>query len=119
MVFIRAWLNEMMAKVTAAELARDARGAETLLARHQEYRTEIDTRSDAIKLFRSHGKKLIADGHFMAGEIQEKIHRLKSGHVMLLQTWEKRNELYELNLSVQVTGIAYNFYNVWDLAYIF
>ena len=44
----RAWINELLAKITAPELARDVAGAEALLARHAEYQAELQTRQDAV-----------------------------------------------------------------------
>lgn len=99
---LMAWLNEMMAKITAPDLAQDVPSAEALISRHKEIRAEIDTRSDAFDAFKHRGKKFISEGHFMAGEIQEKVQRLESGHETLLQTWMKRNDLYRLNLSIQI-----------------
>ena len=92
----------MKAKIKAPDLARDVIGAELLLARHKEYSTEIDTRTDAFTSFNDKGQQLIDDGHFMAGDIQDKVQQLSNGFKSLLEMWEKRNELYKLNLSVQV-----------------
>ena len=39
------WINGMMQLVSSDELANDVVGAEALLERHQEYRTEIDARA--------------------------------------------------------------------------
>ena len=44
----RAWINELLAKITAPELAGDVAGAEALLARHAEYQAELQTRQDAV-----------------------------------------------------------------------
>ena len=46
--FVRAWINELLAKITAPELAKDVAGAEALLARHAEYQAELQTRQDAV-----------------------------------------------------------------------
>ena len=66
----------MIAKVTAPDLAQDVPGAEALLVRHQEHHAEIDTRNDAFTKFSRTGHKLIAEGHFLAPEIEEKINIL-------------------------------------------
>lgn len=49
--FDRAWTSEMIARVTAPELAIDVPGAEQLLARHNELKTEIDARQDDFQNF--------------------------------------------------------------------
>jgi len=61
---LMAWINEMIAKVTAPDLAQDVPGAEALIVRHKEHRAEIDTRTDAFDKFSQTGHKLIAEGHF-------------------------------------------------------
>lgn len=52
----RAWTSEMLARVTAPELAADVAGAEQLLARHQEIRTEIDARQEDFTNFYKTGE---------------------------------------------------------------
>jgi hypothetical protein len=55
----RAWINEVMAKVTAAELAQDVDAAEKLISRHEEHRAEISSRQDTLKRFYATGNDLI------------------------------------------------------------
>ncbi|KAG8237733.1 hypothetical protein J437_LFUL016671 [Ladona fulva] len=57
--FYEAWINDMLAKVTAPDLARDVPGAEALVNRHNEYKSEIETRTDAFEKFYSTGNSLI------------------------------------------------------------
>lgn len=56
---VRAWINEMIAKVTSAELAQDVPGAELLISRHLEHKAEINSRSDAFTDFYATGNALI------------------------------------------------------------
>ncbi|XP_034944641.1 LOW QUALITY PROTEIN: spectrin beta chain, non-erythrocytic 5 [Chelonus insularis] len=96
------WINEMVAKVTAPELARDVPGAEILISRHNEYKVEIDSRQDAFSKFNKTGKGLIEQGHFLAKEIQEKISILEQRKQVLMDTWEQRKLIYEQNLDTQI-----------------
>ncbi|XP_063994705.1 spectrin beta chain, non-erythrocytic 5 isoform X3 [Diachasmimorpha longicaudata] len=96
------WINEMVAKVTAPELARDVPGAEVLISRHNEYKVEIDSRQDAFNKFHLVGRGLIEDGHFLAKEIQEKISVLEQRKNVLTDTWEQRKLIYEQNLDTQL-----------------
>ena len=100
--YFRAWLNEMMALITSHELATDVAGAEALLSRHKEYKSEIDTRLENFNKFYETGENIIATGHFMADEIKDKINRLKAAFLQLQTTWERRNVIYEQNLDAQV-----------------
>jgi len=59
----------MQARITADDLAKDVSGAETLISRHKENKTEIDARVKDITRFTQKGKALIAEKNFMASEV--------------------------------------------------
>lgn len=97
-----SWINEMVAKVTAPELARDVSGAEALISRHNEYKAEIDTRNDAFNNFSRTGQGLIEQGHFLAKEIEDKVSVLEQRKQVLKNTWKQRKHVYEENLDTQI-----------------
>ncbi|XP_066591797.1 spectrin beta chain, non-erythrocytic 5 isoform X2 [Prorops nasuta] len=97
-----SWINEMIAKVTAPELATDVQGAEALISRHKEYKAEIDTHKDMFDKFYETGDKLIKQGHFLAKEIEDKISVLQQRQQILNDTWEQRKIIYEQNLDTQL-----------------
>ncbi|XP_011150755.1 spectrin alpha chain isoform X3 [Harpegnathos saltator] len=97
-----SWINEMVAKVTAPELARDVPGAEALISRHNEYKSEIDTRQEAFEKFYRTGQELIEQGHFLAKEIEDKISVLQQRQQILKDTWRQRRLIYEQNLDTQL-----------------
>lgn len=99
---LMAWINEMIAKITAPELATDVAGAELLLAKVKDHRAEIASRTEAFEKFYKDGQKLISDEHFLAYEVQEKISILEQRNALLTSTLEKRREIYELNLDTQL-----------------
>uniref|UniRef100_A0A8D8XL88 Tripeptidyl-peptidase 2 n=1 Tax=Cacopsylla melanoneura TaxID=428564 RepID=A0A8D8XL88_9HEMI len=99
---LMAWINEMLAKITASELSHDVAGAELLLSRHQEFNAEINSRNDVFNQFYETGNKLITQGHFLSNEIQEKIKILEARHQLLNDTWESRHHLYKQNLDTQL-----------------
>lgn len=92
----------MIAKITAPDLAHDVTGAEALIARHTEHFAEIAARSDEITKFYVDGDKLVNQGHFLSEEVGEKIRILKERHKLLLDTWNKRKDIYEQNLDTQI-----------------
>ncbi|XP_049846907.1 spectrin beta chain, non-erythrocytic 1 isoform X2 [Schistocerca gregaria] len=98
---LMAWINEMIAKLTAPELAQDVAGAEALINRHEEYNQEILARTDSFTNFYDKGDDLIRKGHFLANEIEEKINVLKQRERLLHETWRERHNLYRLNLDTQ------------------
>jgi hypothetical protein len=92
----------MMAKMTAPDLAQDVLGAEALIVRHEEHRAEIDSRTDAFTKFSQTGYKLIAEGHNLAHEIEEKISNLEQCMQLLNDTWAHNKAIYSQNLGTQV-----------------
>lgn len=99
---LMSWINEMLAKITAPELARDVPGAELLIVRCKEHAAEIDSRKEAFDSFYAAGKKLIEEKHFLADEINEKVNVLEQRQKLLETTLEKRKEIYDLNLDTQI-----------------
>lgn len=99
---LMAWINEMIAKITAPELAKTVAGAENLLARIQEHKAEINSRNEAFDKFYSDGERLIADKHFLSNDIQDKISVLGQRKRLLDTTLTKRREIYELNLDTRL-----------------
>lgn len=99
---LMAWINEMIAKITAPDLARNVSAAEALLARIQEHRAEISSRNEGFDKFYKDGEKLIKDKHFLSNEVQDKISILSQRKKLLETTLEKRREIYELNLDTQL-----------------
>ncbi|KAL9901308.1 spectrin beta chain, non-erythrocytic 5 kst isoform 1-T1 [Glossina fuscipes fuscipes] len=97
-----AWINEMLAKITAPDLANSVAGAESLLASIKEHHAEIHARDETFVKFMANGEKLIKDKHFLAHEIDDKIQVLQQRYELLQQTLQQRKEIYELNLDTQV-----------------
>ncbi|XP_078000869.1 spectrin beta chain, non-erythrocytic 5-like isoform X3 [Glandiceps talaboti] len=99
---LSAWVSEMMALITSDELAKDVTGAEALIARHMENKAEIDARTSSIKEFTQTGQSLIDNGHFLADEIKDKVQRLNDAFQTLLNVWDQRKLLYDMNLDTQL-----------------
>ncbi|KPJ18807.1 Spectrin beta chain, brain 4 [Papilio machaon] len=97
-----AWTNEMIARVTAPELAADVAGGERLLARHRDMRAEIDAKEDAFHTLYSDGEKLVREGHFMANEIEERVSTLRSRQGALEAAWRARATVYERHLDALI-----------------
>ncbi|XP_016975526.1 spectrin beta chain, non-erythrocytic 5 isoform X1 [Drosophila rhopaloa] len=97
-----AWINEMLAKITAPELATSVAGAELLLASTKDHDTEIRARDETFAKFAANGQQLIKEKHFLAHEVEDKIKVLQARHELLKHTLRKRREIYELNLDTQL-----------------
>lgn len=98
---LMAWINEMLAKITAPDLAKDVSGAEMLITKIKEHQTEVESRHDAFEKFYKDGQKLIDQKHFLSNEVQDKIAILEQRKSLLDATLVRRKELYELNIDTQ------------------
>ncbi|KAL5291928.1 SPTBN5 family protein [Megaselia abdita] len=97
-----AWINEMLAKITAPDLATTVAGAEALLGSIKDHNTEIHARDETFKQFTENGEKLVREKHFLAHEIKEKIHVLNQRKELLHHTLRARKTIYELNLDTRL-----------------
>jgi hypothetical protein len=59
--------------VSSEELANDVTGAEALLERHQEYRTEIDARSATFHAFEQFANQLLNSHHYASDNIRQRL----------------------------------------------
>lgn len=91
----------MLAKITAPDLPQDVTGAELLIDRHNEYKSEIDARLPAFQQFYDTGRNIQED-HVLVKEIEDRIYNLEQRMNLLTNTWQNRSEIYEQNRDLQV-----------------
>ncbi|RZC41345.1 spectrin alpha chain, non-erythrocytic 1, partial [Asbolus verrucosus] len=108
-----AWINEMLAKITAPDLPNDCNEAELLIERHKEHHVEISAKSNVFKQFYDFGDKFIKEGHLFSTDIQDKIKILRQRMDLLNNVWEKRSVLYDHNLDVQLFKREANTLESW------
>ena len=63
----------MKGVICADELAKDVNGAEALLERHTEHRSEIDAREDSFAATAVAGQKLLDCDHYASEDVKEKL----------------------------------------------
>ncbi|XP_063632305.1 spectrin beta chain, non-erythrocytic 2 [Cydia splendana] len=97
-----AWTNEMIAAVTAPELAHDVPGAERLLARHRELGDEVQAKDDAFNALYADGEKLVREGHFMSADVAERMAALRARRAQLDAAWAARDTIYHQHLDALV-----------------
>ncbi|XP_055377124.1 spectrin alpha chain isoform X3 [Condylostylus longicornis] len=97
-----AWINSMMGLVTSEELANDVTGAEALIERHQEHRTEIDARASTFAAFEQFGNELLQANHYASNDIKNKIDDLAKAREELEKAWTERRLQLEQNLDLQL-----------------
>lgn len=101
-----SWINGIRGLVSSDELAKDVTGAEALLERHQEHRTEIDARAGTFQAFEQFGQQLLAHGHYASPEIKEKLDILDQERADLEKAWVQRRMMLDQCLELQVHVLA-------------
>ncbi|EEB17271.1 Spectrin alpha chain, putative [Pediculus humanus corporis] len=99
---LMSWITSMMGLVSSEELANDVTGAEALLERHQEHRTEIDARAGTFQAFELFGQQLLQAGHYASVEIQEKLESMREARQELEKAWVARRVQLDQNLELQL-----------------
>ncbi|KAJ8734488.1 hypothetical protein PYW08_013738 [Mythimna loreyi] len=99
---LMAWINSMMALVSSDELANDVTGAEALLERHQEHRTEMDARAGTFQALELFGQQLLQGGHYASVDIQEKLNNMSDARQNLEKAWVGRRMKLDQNLELQL-----------------
>uniref|UniRef100_A0A8C5A923 Spectrin alpha, non-erythrocytic 1 n=1 Tax=Gadus morhua TaxID=8049 RepID=A0A8C5A923_GADMO len=99
---LTSWINGIRGLVSSEELAKDVTGAEALLERHQEHRTEIDARAGTFQAFEQFGQQLLARGHYASPEIQQKLEALDSERAGLEKAWVQRRMMLDQCLELQL-----------------
>ncbi|XP_026684497.1 spectrin alpha chain-like [Diaphorina citri] len=99
---LMSWINSMMGLVSSDELANDVTGAEALLERHQEHRTEIDARTGTFQAFDLFGQQLLQSGHYASVEIQDKLGNLAEAREDLEKAWIARRMQLDQCLELQL-----------------
>ncbi|MEQ2177747.1 Spectrin alpha chain, non-erythrocytic 1, partial [Goodea atripinnis] len=92
---LMSWINGIRGLVSSEELAKDVTGAEALLERHQEHRTEIDARAGTFQAFEQFGQQLLARGHYASPEIQQKLEALDRERADLEKAWVQRRMMLD------------------------
>ncbi|KAF3849432.1 hypothetical protein F7725_015929 [Dissostichus mawsoni] len=97
-----SWINGIRGLVSSEELAKDVTGAEALLERHQEHRTEIDARAGTFQAFEQFGQQLLVRGHYASPEIQQKLEALDHERADLEKAWVQRRMMLDQCLELQL-----------------
>ena len=92
--FVSSWTKEMRDKLKALTLAKDAKGAQTLLEIHAGYKADIDAHQKMYEDFQTRGDELFAQKHFASDEIKSNCGDIRGQHQALLDLWAKLNEIF-------------------------
>lgn len=96
------WTAAMNQLVSSDELANDVTGAEALLERHQEYRTEIDSRAATFEVFEQFGNQLLNSRHYASENIKQRHHDVNNARQKLEESWVYRRHILDQCLELQL-----------------
>ncbi|VDM96402.1 unnamed protein product [Thelazia callipaeda] len=96
------WTAAMNQLVSSDELANDVTGAEALLERHQEYRTEIDSRSATFQAFEQFGNQLLNSHHYASENIKHRLDDVNNARQKLEDSWVHRRHVLDQCLELQL-----------------
>merc|ERR1719334_1626522 len=99
---LMSWVSSMKSLICTDELATDVTGAEALLERHQEHRTEIDARSGTFQAFELFGQQLLQADHFASAEVEEKLEAMNEAREDLEKAWIARRMQLDQCLELQL-----------------
>ncbi|KAJ8038539.1 Spectrin alpha chain, non-erythrocytic 1 [Holothuria leucospilota] len=99
---LTVWVVEMRTMIESDELAKDVPGAEALIERHQEHKSEIDAHEDNFKNVADEGQELLNANHPASEDVKEKLVTLADEKKNLEDLWEERNKKYDQCMDLQL-----------------
>ncbi|CAJ0583549.1 unnamed protein product, partial [Mesorhabditis spiculigera] len=96
------WIQTQTGLVSSQELANDVTGAEALLERHQEYRTEIDARAATFKAFDQFARQLLNNQHFHKEDIALRQQEVNDACRKMEEAWIARRHTLDQCLDLQL-----------------
>merc|ERR1712141_375086 len=99
---LMSWISSMKGLIDSTELASDVTGAEALLERHQEHRTEIDARAGTFQAFELFGQQLLQANHYASMEVHEKLESMNDAREDLEKAWIARRMQLDECLELQL-----------------
>ena len=99
---LMSWISSMKGLIESDELAVDVTGAEALLERHQEHRTEIDARAGTFQAFDLFGQQLLQANHYASIEVQDKLESMGEAREDLEKAWIERRLQLDQCLQLQL-----------------
>ncbi|CAD5229447.1 unnamed protein product [Bursaphelenchus okinawaensis] len=96
------WIAGQRQYVSSDELANDVTGAEALLERHQDYRTEIDARAPTFQAFQQFGNQLINNKHYATEDVKQRLQDVDQARQDLEQAWLNRRKVLDQCLELQL-----------------
>jgi spectrin alpha len=88
--YAMSWITDMTKTIHGEVLASDVSGADSLLHRHTERRSEIEARQPSFQAVTAFGKELLAQSHPSSATVQGKSAELQAAVAGLDALWQAR-----------------------------
>uniref|UniRef100_A0A672QKD3 Spectrin, beta, non-erythrocytic 5 n=1 Tax=Sinocyclocheilus grahami TaxID=75366 RepID=A0A672QKD3_SINGR len=96
------WTLKQSAEIVKKGLPKNKTEAESFILEHQNWKAEIDARSERIDSVKSFGQNLVKSGHSDSVEIKEALCKLEDAKTKLAQAWEDRKKTLDQALKLQI-----------------
>uniref|UniRef100_A0A673I813 Spectrin beta chain, non-erythrocytic 2-like n=1 Tax=Sinocyclocheilus rhinocerous TaxID=307959 RepID=A0A673I813_9TELE len=96
------WTLKQSAEMVKKGLPKNKTEAESFILEHQNWKAEIDARSERIDSVKSFGQNLVKSGHSDSAEIKEALRKLEDAKTKLAQAWEDRKKTLDQALKLQI-----------------
>ncbi|XP_077095863.1 spectrin beta chain, non-erythrocytic 5 isoform X1 [Siphateles boraxobius] len=96
------WTLKQSDEMAKNGLPKNKTEAESFILEHQNWKAEIDARSERIDSVRSFGQNLVKSGHSDSAEIKEALSKLEDAKAKLAQAWEDRKNTLDQALKLQI-----------------
>ncbi|XP_043119308.1 spectrin beta chain, non-erythrocytic 5 isoform X2 [Puntigrus tetrazona] len=96
------WTMKQSDEMVKKGLPKNKTEAESFILEHQNWKAEIDARSERVDSVKSFGQNLVKSGHSDSAEIKEALRKLEDAKTKLAQTWEDRKKILDQALKLQI-----------------
>ncbi|XP_026142105.1 spectrin beta chain, non-erythrocytic 5 isoform X1 [Carassius auratus] len=96
------WTLKQSAEMVKKGLPKNKTEAESFILEHQNWKAEIDARSERIDSVKSFGQNLVKSGHSDSAEIKDALRKMEDTKTKLSQAWEDRKKTLDQALKLQI-----------------
>ncbi|XP_033104188.1 spectrin beta chain-like [Anneissia japonica] len=98
---LMTWISETMKTIKSHSEPHDVSSAETQISHHMEHQAEIESRADHFEELCQLGRN-IEKNNVLVEDIRNKVDELEESWYCLNSTWEKKKELFDMQLDLQL-----------------
>ncbi|XP_052001180.1 spectrin beta chain, non-erythrocytic 5 [Xyrauchen texanus] len=96
------WTLKQSDEIDKKGLPKNKTEAESFILEHQDWKAEIDARTERVDSVKSFGQNLVKSGHSDSAEIKDALRNLEDAKAKLAQAWEDRKKTLDQALKLQI-----------------